>query len=685
MADAKRMWFELSPTLGESKSHFLRFCRQIERLVNVHDGRITSEDLRRLRAQTALRPVRPQGIAEIKLHVVENVILDLIAQGWLIRTDSKSVKIHAPLLRHDSPLDEKERIRRAHLLERDAQLGKRPVIEFVKNMETSRLTERGWHSIFSVMRDGPSLSTALAKVAALSDREARADALEGIISPYIQIVEGDAVCRHTSLRLRDIWRYFRLTWVNNYKSVPGRSIMVLIRDAAYRHHPVVGIAALGSSVVQQKVRDEHIGWDASTFVQKFRRQPSAQVVIRLHRALSNLIDGVYIDDLLDDSNLELERIHLSRPTHSIIERLRRESKSAREMHQLSPHASVHKSDAAEDGDNVQWEERAHTQLFRSKRCLHLATLLSIRKIFQEHNFTTGRRKPYLEALESDQVRVAIGQLVRLIKSEHVGIDMLDITVCGAIAPYNAILGGKLVCMLLCSPEIVRYYATKYCRRPSIIASSMKGGPVRRPHRLVLLCTTSLYGVGSSQYNRIKVPAKVLGGSASEVLEYKKLGCSVGFGSFHFSEQTLQWIKFLLGRKGNRKVNSIFGEGVNPLMRKIREALDFVGLPGDEILWHGNKRVIYAVPLAANYREVLLGFERQATYLVPQTEPKLRTSLLANYWRRRWLASRITSTGVLARVSEHTLAHPICHGARVSPSIPIFENGLLWDMEETYQA
>jgi hypothetical protein len=681
MSDTKRTWFEINPDLGESSSQFLRFCRQAERLVTAHIGGITGEDLRRLRAQVALKPVRPQGIAEIKLHVAENVVLDLIAQGWLIRTGPKAIQVHAPLLRNDSPSDEKERIRRAHLLERDSQLGKRSVIEFVKSMETSRLTGCGWHSIFSVMRDGPSLSTALSKVASISDRDVRTDALKEVISPYIQIVEGDAVCEHTGLRLRDIWRYFRLTWVNNYKSVPGRSIMVLIRDGAYRNHPVIGIAALGSSVVQQKVRDEHIGWDASTFVKKFSQNPSAQVVIRLHRALSNLIDGVFINDLLDDHELELERIHLSRPTHSIIERLRREAKSAREMHELSPHVSIHKSDASEEDNGGQWEERARTQLFRSKRCLHLATLLSIRKIFQEHNFITGRKRPYVEALESDQVRAAIGQLVRLIKAEHVGIDMLDITVCGAVAPYNTILGGKLVCMLLCSPEIVHYYSTKYSKQPSIIASSMKGGPVRRPHRLVLLCTTSLYGVGSSQYNRIKVPAKALGGDTADILEYKKLGCSVGFGSFHFSEQTLQWIKFLLGRKGNRKVNSIFGEGVNPLMRKIREALDFVGLPGDEILWHGNKRVVYAVPLAENYQEVLLGFERQAAYFVPQSEPKLRTSLLAAYWRRRWLASRITTAGVLERVAEHSLARPIRHGARVSPSIPIFENGLLWEVEE----
>ena len=46
---------------------------------------------------------------------------------------------------------------------------------------------------------------------------------------------------------------------------------------------------------------------------------------------------------------------------------------------------------------------------------------------------------------------------------------------------------------------------------------------------------------------------------------------------------------LLGRsKNGRKVNSIFGEGVNPLMRKVRE---FVGLPSAAFLNHGNKRIL----------------------------------------------------------------------------------------------
>jgi len=54
----------------------------------------------------------------------------------------------------------------------------------------------------------------------------------------------------------------------------------------------------------------------------------------------------------------------------------------------------------------------------------------------------------------------------------------------------------------------------------------------------------LYGIGSSQYNRIKIPAEALGGAVGETFEYKKWGYSAGFGSLHFSQETMNWIKFL---------------------------------------------------------------------------------------------------------------------------------------------
>jgi len=82
-------------------------------------------------------------------------------------------------------------------------------------------------------------------------------------------VEGNQRCKHTGLRHMDIWRYFRYTWVNAYRSSPGRSIRILVRDAAAPNHAVIGIAALGNTVIQQTVRDNWIGWNAQSFLKNF--------------------------------------------------------------------------------------------------------------------------------------------------------------------------------------------------------------------------------------------------------------------------------------------------------------------------------------------------------------------------------------------------------------------------------
>ena len=678
-----RPWFHLDPRLGGQEQRFVDFCGRIEKEAKRTGGTLSGQTLRRLRRELALIKNYPYSLEEIKLHLANSVTLDLVAQTWKLKVSGDEVRIHVPLQHDSSPALEKERVRKAHLVERDAKLAKRAVTEFIRGMERQRLTPKGWHSIFSLMRDGNELAERLKALVGDGDETERLLLLQRTISPYIQFVEGDAACEQTGLRLRDIWRYFRLTWVNEYKSVPGRSIMILIRDAAAPNHPVIGIAALGSSVVQQKIRDELIGWDAAGFTKRFTEQPSPKVAKQLMGFLEHLIDGIYVKDLIREKLLK--KSHFRKPSIALIESLRTEGKSARSGHQRNPHVAVHKSRSDKAENQKFWQRRAETMLFRSKRCLQLAKLLTIRKAFQDHGFASFKKREIRKALQSAQVRIAIGQLIRLVKAEHVGIDMMDITVCGALAPYNLLLGGKLVCLLLGSPEIVKYYAHRYEQHPSIIASSMKGSPIFRRHNLVLLCTTSLYGSGSSQYNRIKVPAENFGGTPGEKFEYQKWGYSVGYGSFHFSQETMSWIKFLLGRQGNRRVNSIFGEGVNPLMRKIREALDSVGFMSDELLCHGNERVVYGIPLASNYREVLLGLAKRPRYIVPQSEDSVRTTMISDFWSRRWLLSRIQTAEILQRVSEQILTHPIRHGARVPMPRDEELTGYLWDILEVDQA
>jgi hypothetical protein len=100
------------------------------------------------------------------------------------------------------------------------------------------------------------------------------------------------------------------------------------------------------------------------------------------------------------------------------------------------------------------------------------------------------------------------------------------------------------------------------------------------------------------------------------------------------------------------------------MRKLRDGLVHVGLPAEDLLLHGNSRVVYGIPLADNFREVLLGIDAKPKYHLSLKCAEEHTKALAAYWRKRWLAGRITRPGILEEAAKHTLSYPITHGARV---------------------
>ncbi len=67
------------------------------------------------------------------------------------------------------------------------------------------------------------------------------------------------VCK--TQRQLDIFRFFRFYWSSPYSEYVGRRIKILIRDHALPQRPLIGIAALGSSIVHIPDRDTWIGWE----------------------------------------------------------------------------------------------------------------------------------------------------------------------------------------------------------------------------------------------------------------------------------------------------------------------------------------------------------------------------------------------------------------------------------------
>src|SRR5205823_11148403 len=112
----------------------------------------------------------------------------------------------------------RERLQHQLHLERNRQLQSEAVREFVESMERRRLHRGRWVSIFALMRDGSELAAQLRSFRKSSQGDADAGDLRKVVSPYIQVIEGEEACEKTGLRLVDIWRYFRHTWSNPYNS-----------------------------------------------------------------------------------------------------------------------------------------------------------------------------------------------------------------------------------------------------------------------------------------------------------------------------------------------------------------------------------------------------------------------------------------------------------------------------------
>ncbi|HEX6748087.1 MAG TPA: Druantia anti-phage system protein DruA [Longimicrobium sp.] len=547
------------------------------------------------------------------LRVLVGILCDLRAMGWCYYVEDGVVCTRPPDATALAPEAFKDFVRTGHLIERDAQLAQPATRAFVQSMERRRLGPTGWHSIFSLIRDGRTLARELERAGSLPPGLERSAAVSAVIRPYVQVARRGEHCRFTGLDLSQIWRYFRHTWTTVYQSTPGRNLAFLIRDAAAPNHPVIGIGALGSSIVQLRVRDTWIGWSAENFLQAVREDPKSWARWAL-RALDDLIGDVYCADLAAEGVLTAEQI--AEPDLAVLARLRGLSEEARRDHRLFPQLDEHKKVQ----DDTDWEARARTHLFRYKRARALADLLAIRFYLREAGLRRARGPDLERALAHPRgVRALLG-ILRRVKAKHVGVNMMDITVCGAVAPYNALLGGKLVSLLMASSEVVRAYADQYRNTPSVIASAMAGRPVRRDPELVLLGTTSLYGNAPSQYNRVRMPAEAAEGTPGAEIQYERLGQTTGFGSYHFSAETVEAMEILLARNHRgREVNSIFGEGVNPKLRKVRAALDEIGLPSDLLLQHGQPRVVYGIPLAGELPRGAL--RTRATGRLPAAAPR----------------------------------------------------------------
>jgi hypothetical protein len=598
--------------------------------------------------------IKAAGLGDLyeqpRLAAAANTAIDLADQGWTVDVDKFGALFAPPAVGGDRET-EKVRIRRQEHLRRDEQLRKPSVRRFVLRMERAHLHNERLLSVFDLMRDGRELADALTG----------AERMAGVIEPYVQIVD-DGTCERTGFRLLDIWRYFRHTWSNAYSTVPGRSMPILVRDAATEFHTVIGIAAISSPIVQIAERDRWMGWETDQFIAATSQRPTAALAKWFASRIKSQLSEIYTADLLRDQVIQPSDIR--RPTPEVIARLRADAERHRRRHH---HNSVVRQVKGIQMDA--WVERAETDLFRSKRSAALADTLEGVQVLGTYLRPKPGEAGLAAALASPRAKAQLRKIVRRARGERVGTVIADLTVCGAVAPYNTLAAGKLVGALAVSSTVLQAYRQKYAR-PSEIASAMAGRAILRETRLAFVGTTSLYGTGSSQYNRLFWPGAVMGGSDGDRMGFHELGRSRSFGTSHFTDETVEALVRLSSVSGNPvRVNSLFGEGVSPRLRKVRIGLSLLGWPKEELLKHGRERIVFGVPLVRNLRDYSLGIDSEPDYLLDPELPDADVRV-AEWWFERWGRPRARQEHVVASMRTHQSVRPVRHGARVP--LPIDE-------------
>nr|WP_246709887.1 Druantia anti-phage system protein DruA [Rhizobium laguerreae] len=579
----------------------------------------------------------------IKLRAICLLVADLCEQGWRVSIDSDRITFEPPgIVRsgQQSIDDVKERVRGALQTARMRQLQEPSVMQFLGRMERRTHRAGAKSSVADLIDDGAGLARELKAIEKLADGEREA-ALKRIIDPVIEIAEAGAKCPDTGLALIDIWRYFRHTWAHEYRAIPGRQMLVLVRNAARPRRPIMGIAMLASPVMRLNARDQWIGWLRDSAEERVRSgvwAPSDFATALIHRVDAS-ISSVRWDDLASAEEIadptETVALRLEQRAAGAAfardQQLREHYESHREAGgQVRPHRGALKS-AHPDSD---WRAASEDLLFVRKRAETLAQLLFAKGMFHGAGLARNPETALDQLFSTRSGQKAIDIALTEFRKAGLSSEVADVSICGAVHPYNELLGGKLVALVLTSKEIRDAYQRRYSGQTSVIASQMAGRVISKPANLRILTTTSLYGVGSSQYNRLVLRAEDHPGLPHD-LKWGAIGKSLtgGFGTLHLGGETAQALRSMaLARHDARRVNNRFGEGTSPRLRQIREGLDALGLKSDAILHHATPRIFYGCELSPGARSALLGIGA-SDFEAPTCET------IGDAWRRRWVSKR----------------------------------------------
>ena len=583
------------------------------------------------------------------------LVADLIDQGWEFAIGTDRVTLKPPGLTPGpgvSPQQIKERIRRSLQAGRTRQLQEPSVRHFIRRMERVVARAEGRSSIADLIDDGRELERHLLKLRRLPREEQE------------QRLRRPDRSRGRGLRER--------LQMPDHRSQPDRYLAVFPSHLVAGIPPDPGAAAAAADPqcrAPQPAGDRHRPagepGDAPQNPGQLDRLDAAglgaghrqgrlghQVSPRPHccGASTRRSPRFRWDDLASAEEI-------ARPTQRVIFRLEllaagaaeRRTRQLQEFYaenRTSRHLEVR--DASEDTD---WRTASEDHLYVRKRAEVLGSLLAARLAFDGRR-PARRSAPRVPATGGDGRRAG-GRSTPRSRNSASSVSQARWSMSASAAPCIPTTNCSAASWsrwLLHSKEVRDIYEAQYGGRISLIASQMAGPPDAPLGTPKVLTTTSLYGVGSSQYNRLKLRAAEHPGLPHDLswrlFDGDEEDLTSGYGTVHLGSATVEALRELSAfTHGANRVNNRFGEGSSPRLRQIREGLDALGLESNHILHHATPRLFCASELEPDARDQLLGFCQSGN-----TIPPFAAAISAG-WRRRWLLNRIQNDDVLDRVGK----------------------------------
>lgn len=215
---------------------------------------------------------------------------------------------------------------------------------------------------------------------------------------------------------------------------------------------------------------------------------------------------------------------------------------------------------------------------------------------------------------------------------------MEVTVCGALPPFAAALGGKLVVAFLSHPNIV----DSTIGEPGLIHRQVfdaeRTAALLPNWGILALTTKGLYPGHSALYNRAEIAG------LSRPAKLRKIGETRGTTTTLLSYRTTRLAERLVGEgAAGSRVSRRYGTGGAKRQRILESAVVSSGLPM-ALVHAGIRRPVYGVRLVENLERIIWAGDTPKWRIQREAGAEEHADGAVSTWRQRWLERALERLG-----------------------------------------